>query len=299
MKRVISFLYILITVCIAFIGFHFGRCQSTSDPIHQITHPFEISVIYDSYEKKTVISAEELGKNYNQITYYGLAQVNLKSNEETIPLEQSISDGEVTIEQIIGKAETDVRRNLCQKFSASYNGLTSFRYRYSSYELWYINDIFEAPDGNEYLIQEFAIGHPGKFQNFTPSLTYLDENGTYVNLSRENWGITLEIDKVSSTSLTLNYTQSGGQHVGELYATDYSLYKSDGNNYILLNHIACSEAIALVNNTSSQFQIGLEEDLPSGNYLIRIFFEDKYDTLHDFMKNYTDKQGYDIQFSIP
>lgn len=85
--------------------------------------------------KKKILNNQELyqnNANYN-LYYYGLEQVNITINNKTMPLEQALREGKLTIDGIISKANRDDNKQIIQS-NGYYDGGT-IEYYYPNYTI--------------------------------------------------------------------------------------------------------------------------------------------------------------------
>lgn len=302
-KKTYCFLGLLVFASF-FIGSLWGK--QTVDYPYKSRNAIEISVILGSQTDYKEFLPEDLSNHANAIVYHGLSEVNVSLNGETMKLEQAIKDGLVTIEEIISQARIDAKNSHCAESYVSTNGLTTFTYRYKDFEIFYTADIFEAPDGEPYLIQDFRIAQPGIYRNYAPSLSYADQDGDYINLARENWGINFEVTASSPSELKISISQSGGQQFGRVFITDIFLCSvQDGSTKIFKTPEILKEGstFEIQQEKNSELNIDFSKDdfsLPEGNYLLEICVDDIFDhaELHDFCRDYTTRQFYSVNFQV-
>ena len=266
---------------------------------------FTVSATADEEVPFNIFSPEELGNNYQvELAYYELTDVMISVGTEAVPLEQAVKNGDVTIEALIAYARIDARNGICTEAHDTDNGLTRFVYEYPEYKVQVDYDILEAPDGQEHLINGFALLNTRL--NHPASTDYYDLSEEYgYALDREDWGITLELVEATSGSITLLCTQAGGQHFGELQADSCMIFSEDWQHCLTSEGTADIplEKFKLVQNGEPTFTIHWKEshgELPAGKYYFRIVFEDIYDAadLHPLMRNFNDRQHYIVSFEI-
>lgn len=299
-----------ICFCYALLGceYHINHSSVNS------THPsgqlgrqrLNISTIYDSSIHFTTFTPDDLGGNYPEdITYIDLTDVTIEIDGTEYPLDAAIRDGHTTVDQIIADARFDAKNGFCKELYESENGLTRFVYQYPDFELEYAYDVLEAPDGSQHLIQDFAVYPVNKHISVTHGLTTTNENGYPISLTREDWGISLEISNVTSTGITLTCTQSGGQQIGELFARSYFIDLQDGKASgwdLEVVTVQCDDAIRMDGTTELYFDWSEDYgELPSDKYVMVLYLADDYDSndVHPLMQNFADEQRYFIEFTIP
>lgn len=309
--------YILTAVMIALLAVLCG-CTGTQDV--QGSEPstvgedssqqmLKFSVTAAEIQDYTVLSPENLGgKTDAYITYWSVAEVNVHLGGADIPLEEAIRSGELTVPELFAFARMDAQNGFCKETYASERGLTHFSYSYPECVLELAYDVYETPDGNQTLINEVAVTD----HNSNLSHKYLDENSEWgYFLDREDWGLTFEVSSVSPTQLTLDYTQQGGQQIGELFIDNYFLYHADASARpdegpgFIGNFQKVSEElpIPILSDTSGQITIDWSADagtLEPGDYFIQMDLSDVYEEseVPPLTVNYYDKQRYNIAFTV-
>lgn len=292
-------------VCLCFLsalaGIKIGKTISLpaggSDAADASQRMLRISAAVDQ-DSSDVIYAEELGGNFDHnIIYSQVKDVMIEINGESMKFEDAIRDGKISTAEIFFYARTDAANGLCVERGKSRHGLSNFVYTYPEFDLLISYDIFETPDGQQHLIDDLGIYSPNtaKQQHYGD---YVDEETGY-RLDREDWGLTWEPTDASSSGITLDVTQSGGQQIGELTTAYYLLLNVAGKTDGFTDYV---ESIAHDSVTQLTFDWAEEYgELPSGEYCMRLYIDDLYqDTdVHPLMVNYYDQQYYDIPFSIP
>lgn len=270
-----------------------------------------ISASADANSTFTRILQEDLGGNSAEdITYHQLTNVTIEIDGTPVKLEEAIRDGFITTSEITAYAQLDAQNGFCDETYSSQRGLSSFVYTYPEFELEVVHDIYETPDEKQHLIQSMKFYPPHGSEKV--STAYYDENSQFgYTIDREDWGIEFSVSQATPTSITLDYTQSGGQQIGELVVTDdYVMIAEDGTYVEQLNTADQTPAndrppiAAIRSDATSQITIDWEAKygpLPSGEYCMMIFLKDVYDEsqVHPLMINFTDNQKYGIIFTIP
>lgn len=244
---------------------------------------------------------EELGGNADGVLgYVRVTNVSIEVDGNTYHLEDAVRDGIISIEEIEAYARMDARMGYCKEEWRTYHSLTHFIYRYPEFDLRLTHDIYKTPDGQEHLINEF----------------YVCENADhfatrYSEIDQEDWGLTFEDVGSTSTSLTVDCTQSGGQQIGQLRANHYWIDGVDENgNCVELEH---SEKIheveqwpskpRIARNTTTRLTIDWTEffgELPQGSYVMGLSVLDEYDPaeIHPLMEDFQANLLYHIEFTI-
>lgn len=276
-----------------------------------------ITVVPEPGASKLIRTSELGGNLYDGLAYIDVSDVTIDVGSETLALENAIRDGKITTAEIFAFARIDAQNGVCRESFSSVHGLTHFLYVYPDFELDLAYDVLETPDGKQHLIEDVTISSVPN-----PSTIYRDRSYFYVDeeskfgdlLDREDWGITFEIASVTPTQITLDYTQSGGQQIGELEVDfNYTVYSiandqvtplpSLQGSVIYTQENLPSPITTIKQNGTSQFTIDWTEkygELESGEYRIRLTINDIFDEsqVHPLMQDYYDRQGYWIEFTI-
>lgn len=301
-----------------------GCARKTNSPI-----PAEQTVQQSSSECKLLITAvpdsdgnawvqipaSELNGNLSDgLTYLGVSDVTIELSGETMSLEQAIRDGRISVAEILAYARLDSKNGFCEETYTSKNGLTSFLYCYPDFDVHIIYDVYETPDGQQHLIEDLSIYSTGSHQNMHHY--FVDEDSPYgYFIDREDWGLDFDAEEATSTGLTINCTQSGGQQIGELEVDyNYRLYSVAEDqtapvpglqgtvNYT--PETLPSPIAKIRKDATTRFTIDWTEEygaLESGTYRINLSVKDIFSEaqVHPLMKNYYDSQSYWIEFTIP
>lgn len=311
--RILLVLLVIAAVLFSgFLGYRMGKPAESPEqevlPEHS-DKKLNISVVWDIDSPNIIFTPEDLNNNYTEdITYYGLSEVNIEIAGTTYPLEDAIRNGFVTVEEIIAWARTDTRNGVCKETYESEMGLNRFTYHYPTYKLEYIYDIYELPDGSQEKLEDFNIVANAKNYDVShsfPGLFEYDEHGRLHKKGYEDWGISFEVVDASPTTLTMRCTQSGGMQLGNL-VTEY-FYMGQTEAYykgLNLEYAEVRPEQALQMGGTTELVLDWSEaygELPSDTYFIALYIEDIYDEseVHPLMKNYADRQLYYIDFTIP
>ena len=260
------------------------------------------------------ITSEELEGIYDgEIYYYHSSDVLIKIDDTEMSLRDAILNQCISVEEFLAGLRTDARRGYCEETYGSYLGLTHFIYTYKQYDVIVYDDLWEAPNGESFLVREIWI-QPGYLSEFDPTgiaRKYQDENGNDISYRREDWGLTFEVVEVTPTSVRVNVIQRGGQQFGQLQA-DLKNVAIAAAEKGYLNTIHGTRAYAEVSpadglitmNGNTEFIFDWSKDLgelPSGSYGVGFTVDDIYDAaqIHPFTKNYKDSDVYGFEFEIP
>lgn len=247
-------------------------------------------------------SPEEIGNNFTQsLTYKGVSDVDISINGSAKKLEDALKYGDVTEEEIFYRARQDARKGRCEETFESEHGVSYFTYRYPDFNLQLVYDVFESPDGKDYLISDMLIYRSSDDNIISHSSNFTDpETGRLLNI--EDWGLTFELVNVTNHGVVVACEQSGGQQIGQLKVFAYSIYPDNREN--LDDGKAPDYESEIAMNSSCQFTIDWSESygtLPSGDYSLYLWVSDIYDEtqLHPLMENFRDWQLFCLGFTIP
>lgn len=303
MKRVIG----IVLACMLLIGvFVGGTCLGyygrTTPKANQAERNLMISVTNDWKGGFTTIPLEH-GK-YRQIKWLNLDNVTIQIDGVNRKLEDAIQAGYTSVDQIIADARKDAGLGICHEVAKSKNGLTEFFYFYPEFNLHYVYDIYETPDGKKHLIADFLIYGTGS----EPSFAYTwDENGEPIDY--EDWGLRFAISKASSSGISISCSQAGGQQLGELSIRTSWLEKrnphtSESELIDTLGEdddpIPTSKLVMEGTTELSVDFVALYGDLPAGDYVLVLEIIDSYDKneVSSLMRKYHDSQWYYLEFTI-
>lgn len=292
----IPFILLALTICFG-IGFLLGRSSSQSQE-----NTLCLTVTEDMDAGFREITSDELGGNFDCISYVDIATVSISLDGKTMLLEDSIRDGLVTVEQLIAQAKEDARNGNCILKYDTTLGLSEFIYSYpESYDLKVCYDVFECSDGKQHLLSDFVITPPGRAQNLSFGFRYYDENGNEVQLKYEDWGLEFTVTELSPTGISLDYIQQGGMAVGDLSVKWFHVYNDQGmmNEQLELP----MEPIYIQKNAEGEFTLNWEPmlgALPSGEYTLVLYVYDNFDEseIHPLIQKYCYGQYYSIPFTI-
>ncbi len=282
-------------------------CNQTPDNYNTLTERrLLISAATDIDAGFTTIKAEDLGGNFEEdIAYSYLSDVNITIGKSVYPLEAAIRDGLITVEEIFAYARIDARNDICRETYFTYHGLTKFIYHYPEFDIQITYDVFDAPNGKQYLINDLLICQSGS----SPGFGYKDDEAGE-SIAREDWGIEFEVKEANATSLTLRMRQYGGQQIGQLCLDRYGLYHTENKQERIKKldgtkeSVSIAQAIPLQMNGTSEITLNWEMDygvLSSGNYTMYLYIQDIFDAedVHPLMEDFSDNQIYWIDFAIP
>ena len=262
------------------------------------------------------ISAEVLAENPKPTTeltvpgtdrtlsYKGLIEPKILIDGSYVPLEKAVENGQITPEQVVCYAQLDAAEKNCREFYYTENGLTQFTYFYEDYVVWVVWDVFQTPAKGDRLIREVLICDYIQTSNLSNS-GFKDENGN--SLGSEDWGLTFEVAEVTATGMTLRITQSGGQHIGKLCITQFTMtpYEWTGEGEVPVDFVgymlnAEDGQYVIENDGVTEFYFDWEAQygaIAPGSYQLRLYLQDAFDArdVHPLMRDFTDAQMHTIE----
>lgn len=256
------------------------------------------------------LTEEDLDGIYNgSINFSAYLNVLIDINGESMPIREAILDKHITVEEFIAGIRTDARNGFCVESYESELGLTYFLYTYSNFEVAIFDDVWEAPNGESFLVRDIYIDKKDGFISEAIGRYYTNDEGQEINYKREDWGLSFEVIDATPSNVRIKATQTDGQQFGQLQIRGRVIISSSnsipGTAFNTQPYISVSPAEgSFTMEGISEFTFDWSEDigeLPSGTYSIAFMVEDIYDTeaLHPFTKNYTDLQFYYFEFEIP
>ena len=301
---------LVIALLAGILGYHLGKTAPAAPVTPSVdgSHPL-ITVDVDQDAAPAYFSAQELSDRVDStIQYSGVTNVCIQIDGEAMKLEDAIRENRITVDELCAYARLDAADGICRESFITEHSLTRFIYRYDTFELVFVYDVYETPDGKQHLIKSLTICEPDGHK--TSSTSYMDDTAKYpTSLDREDWGFTLTAVEATGTQLTIQTNQSGGQHFGDLVTEAYDIYSQDtGDRIVPARGYYTPEdfepAHTILQNGESSFTIdwsNVHGELPSGSYVLKLWINDVYDpsTVHPLADNFYDSQSYYIEFTIP
>lgn len=299
-------IFAMMLVCTALMGVLFPGAKAEGSEEADQRH-LRISATVNADAGFTNIPLEQ--GNYKELSLLNLENVTIDLDGAVMTLEDALREGRVTAEQLVAWARLDASQGLCSEVAKSKNGLTEFTYRYPKYgyTLRSIYDLFEAPNGRQYLIADVSIYASSTEPRY--SLPVDEQTGCTIDF--EDWGLDFEISEVDRTGLTIACTQSGGQQLGTLEVQAQWLERKNPDTLARENVEEAqtgtpwappAKSLLTMGGTSSLFfdfaaPFG---SLPAGDYMLTVEIADHYDEaeVHPLTRNYRDIQWYCIEFTI-
>lgn len=301
-RRTVTVLGCCLLIGVFVAGMCLGHWGRITPKVGQAQRNLLISVTDDWKGGFTTIPLDH-GK-YGQIKWLNLDNVTIQIDGVSMKLEDAIQKGYTSVDQIIADARKDASLGICHEVAKSRNGLTQFFYYYPEFNLHYVYDIYETPDGNKHLISDFLIYGTGS----EPSFAYTwDENGEPIDY--EDWGLRFDISEVSVSGISISCSQVSGQQLGELSIRTSWLEKRNPNTSELElidtlgeddDPVPTSKLVMEGTTELSVDFVALYGDLPAGDYVLVLEIIDNYDkeAVPSLMRKYHDSQWYYLEFTI-
>ena len=283
---IFTVLMVLVGMCIAW-----SRHVSSGNESMPKLQVFAVQV-EDAYVSETVKCgiSEDSEIDFSCI---GLRDVTIAIDETAIDFESALREGKISLAELSFLAQSDALSGLCTERWESKNGLARFCYSYPAFDLWIIHDIYETPDGQQHLVQNITLCEQGSDISFV-----------YNELDQEDWGIEFSVEEASPSEITLSYTQSGGQQIGQLMTCGYEISRLDPMEPIArLDDAPLQEQMPISMDAKGSLTLDIETyfgTLPAGQYGMYLYLQDTYseEDIPPLTRNFNDTQCYWIDFDI-
>lgn len=298
-RRILSIIgLILAAVLLLGIGFAIGRNDEKKTvlvaPTESTAPRLIISAVHaDSEYTNEKIQQTNDGTSDLDFCCIGLTDVTIDLGGNVMDLGNALREGKTSLSEISFLAQSDSQSGFCTEGWKSKNGLAEFRYSYPDFDLWIVDDIYETPDGLQHLIRGITLCQPGSDVAFLHN-----------ELDQEDWGIEFSVAEASQTEITLNYTQSGGQVLGQLMTYGYAISRLNPMEGIaLLDNAPLQEQKPISMNGQGTLCLDIETyfgALPAGQYGMYLYLQDAYneEDVPPLTRNYHDVQCYWIEFTV-
>lgn len=298
-RRILSIIgLILAAVLLLGIGFAIGRNDEKKTvlvaPTESTAPRLIISAVHaDSEYTSKKIQQTNDGTSDLDFCCIGLTDVTIDLGGNVMDLGNALREGKTSLSEISFLAQSDSQSGFCTEGWKSKNGLAEFRYSYPDFDLWIVDDIYETPDGLQHLIRGITLCQPGSDVAFLHN-----------ELDQEDWGIEFSVAEASQTEITLNYTQSGGQVLGQLMTYGYAISRLNPMEGIaLLDNAPLQEQKPISMNGQGTLCLDIETyfgALPAGQYGMYLYLQDAYneEDVPPLTRNYHDVQCYWIEFTV-
>ena len=298
-RKILSIIsLILAAVLLLGIGFAIGRNDEKKTllvaPTESTAPRLIISAVHaDSEYTSEKIQQTNDGTSDLDFCCIGLTDVTIDLGGNVMDLGNALREGKTSLSEISFLAQSDSQSGFCTEGWKSKNGLAEFRYSYPDFDLWIVDDIYETPDGLQHLIRGITLCQPGSDVAFLHN-----------ELDQEDWGIEFSVAEASQTEITLNYTQSGGQVLGQLMTYGYAISRLNPMEGIaLLDNAPLQEQKPISMNGQGTLCLDIETyfgALPAGQYGMYLYLQDAYneEDVPPLTRNYHDVQCYWIEFTV-
>ena len=298
-RRILSIIGLtLAAVLLLGIGFAIGRNDEKKTVLVAPTESTAPRLIISAVHADSEYTSEKIqqtndGTSDLDFCCIGLTDVTIDLGGNVMDLGNALREGKTSLSEISFLAQSDSQSGFCTEGWKSKNGLAEFRYSYPDFDLWIVDDIYETPDGLQHLIRGITLCQPGSDVAFLHN-----------ELDQEDWGIEFSVAEASQTEITLNYTQSGGQVLGQLMTYGYAISRLNPMEGIaLLDNAPLQEQKPISMNGQGTLCLDIETyfgALPAGQYGMYLYLQDAYneEDVPPLTRNYHDVQCYWIDFDI-
>lgn len=298
-RRILSIIgLILAAVLLLGIGFAIGRNDEKKTVLVTPTESTAPRLIISAVHADSEYTSEKIqqtndGTSDLDFCCIGLTDVTIDLGGNVMDLGNALREGKTSLSEISFLAQSDSQSGFCTEGWKSKNGLAEFRYSYPDFDLWIVDDIYETPDGLQHLIRGITLCQPGSDVAFLHN-----------ELDQEDWGIEFSVAEASQTEITLNYTQSGGQVLGQLMTYGYAISRLNPMEGIaLLDNAPLQEQKPISMNGQGTLCLDIETyfgALPAGQYGMYLYLQDAYneEDVPPLTRNYHDVQCYWIEFTV-
>ena len=298
-RRILSIIgLILAAVLLLGIGFAIGRNDEKKTVLVAPTESTAPRLIISAVHADSEYTSEKIqqtndGTSDLDFCCIGLTDVTIDLGGNVMDLGNALREGKTSLSEISFLAQSDSQSGFCTEGWKSKNGLAEFRYSYPDFDLWIVDDIYETPDGLQHLIRGITLCQPGSDVAFLHN-----------ELDQEDWGIEFSVAEASQTEITLNYTQSGGQVLGQLMTHGYAISRLNPMEGIaLLDNAPLQEQKPISMNGQGTLCLDIETyfgALPAGQYGMYLYLQDAYneEDVPPLTRNYHDVQCYWIEFTV-
>ena len=298
-RKILSIIgLILAAVLLLGIGFAIGRNDEKKTVLVAPTESTAPRLIISAVHADSEYTSEKIqqtndGTSDLDFCCIGLTDVTIDLGGNVMDLGNALREGKTSLSEISFLAQSDSKSGFCTEGWKSKNGLAEFRYSYPDFDLWIVDDIYETPDGLQHLIRGITLCQPGSDVAFLHN-----------ELDQEDWGIEFSVAEASQTEITLNYTQSGGQVLGQLMTYGYAISRLNPMEGIaLLDNAPLQEQKPISMNGQGTLCLDIETyfgALPAGQYGMYLYLQDAYneEDVPPLTRNYHDVQCYWIEFTV-
>lgn len=288
----------LAAVLLLGIGFAIGRNDEKKTVLVAPTESTAPRLIISAVHADSEYTSEKIqqtndGTSDLDFCCIGLTDVTIDLGGNVMDLGNALREGKTSLSEISFLAQSDSQSGFCTEGWKSKNGLAEFRYSYPDFDLWIVDDIYETPDGLQHLIRGITLCQPDSDVAFLHN-----------ELDQEDWGIEFSVAEASQTEITLNYTQSGGQVLGQLMTYGYAISRLNPMEGIaLLDNAPLQEQKPISMNGQGTLCLDIETyfgALPAGQYGMYLYLQDAYneEDVPPLTRNYHDVQCYWIEFTV-
>lgn len=295
------FLAILLCFCSISYAEAAWHCTIQADRTDELYNSLALSgQLGDNYPELNERFFRNFQEMEYEISYHFVENVTVEVQGKRMKLEEAISQGMLTVEEILAEVRRDACAGICQETTQTKNGLTQFTYCYPEMNLVFCNDVLEAPNGKEYLIRFFQVTAPGEPVQMTTAIFDMTTPYHYF-LDREDWGLDFRVLSTDNAGLTVEIEQSGGQQFGQLVITNYHIYST--GDWKVIGNVSLNPQFELCMGGTNEVQLRWDEicgQLEKGEYCLSLLVTDRFtpENIPPLSRNFHDQQTYYVEFQI-
>lgn len=277
------------------------RCTIQADRTDGLYNSLTISgQLADNYAELNERFFRKFQEMEYELSYQFVENVTVEVQGKRMQLEEAISQGKLTVEEILADARRDSCCGICQETTQTKNGLTQFAYCYPEMNLVFCNDVLEAPNGTEHLIRFFQVTAPGEPVQMSTALFDMTTPYHYF-LDREDWGLDFRVLSTDAAGLTMEIAQSGGQQFGQLAITDFRIYSA--GDWKVIGSVPLNPQLELCMNGTDEVKLRWDEicgQLERGKYCLSLLVVDQFapEDIPPLSRDFHDQQTYYVEFQI-
>ena len=183
------------------------QCDRTDELFNQLAISHELGEKYPEMQERFLRSIPPHKPEGYSLSYDLVENVTVEAQGERMPLEEAVSGGKITVDEILADVRRDAAAGICQESTQTVNGLTRFEYAYPEMELWSICDVLETPDGAQPMIRSFTVRAPGHPDIL--STHFFDMSTPYhYEIDREDWGLEFRVRSATTSGSSCPTTKA-------------------------------------------------------------------------------------------
>lgn len=232
--------------------------------------------VEDNREAYLYYPGSVLGGKLNPgMDYQYVRNVQIQLGRDSVPLEEAIRDGKITIQQMYAQACKDAEEGICTLTRLSQNGVTNNIFCYPEFQINIVDDLLEH-DGQDIPVAYLAVSGA----NQTPNTIDGWDSQRKSPRVKEDWGMSFDA-VFSDGSLSVVVHQADGMQQGTLTVENaaiidqYPFALADENGNVRLTQL---EGTALAMGGETNLEINLAEFLgqepEKESYALNVCIED-------------------------